>query len=188
MITKKLCLITISGLFLFFGTGLHSMEIEESIDINEAIKNRSQQYPLSGYSKIWVVAAPRTGSTLIYNILRYLFKDDPKSQLRTSRIQDVWRVHCLPGQIREDTFYVYLTRDPINACFSHIRIRRGFYKNKPETEATINSIINSYMAGMRAISKLRRTNAAVLELRYEDFDDNFDCGAPRNLDTGIRNI
>ena len=48
----------------------------EYIDLTSFIDTRTQQYNITPYHRIFVCSPYRTGSTYVFNILRFLFEDD----------------------------------------------------------------------------------------------------------------
>ncbi len=90
---------------------------EEFIDLTTFLQKRTQQHPIIGYKKIYLATPPRTGSTLVYNVLRYLFENEDPYDWEQNYDNLVVKSHS-DYKIKKDGIYVVTIRNPIEACLS----------------------------------------------------------------------
>jgi len=62
--------------FLFFMNA--TCQAQENYDVETLPTLRTQQYAAGTYKSIIIFASSRTGSSLVYNVFRFLFEDDSK--------------------------------------------------------------------------------------------------------------
>src|SRR5690606_9641364 len=99
------------------------------LDIEQLPKLRAGKYPLHKYQQIVIYSAPRTGSSLLYNVLRFLFEEDqflnsPHNYFDAQKV--VLKTHKntdLSTLSKERILYIVPIRNPMNACISNHRIR-----------------------------------------------------------------
>lgn len=111
------------------------------------------------------IAGPRTGSTLIFNVLNYLFEDKNYDWESAGEMR-VRKKHSFHRWSRLNKKHLYLIqtiRDPLNIIVSQ------YLKDK-----TVKLRTYDPMSMIHRIKKLNRHTFKHLVLRYEDFDhDNF---------------
>ena len=137
-------------IFLNLNTICHSKEI---YDVEILPSLRSQQYPLNLNKKIIIFSAPRTGSSLTYNIFRFLFEDDSmifsrhddfnldRFVLKTHRFEELKLIN------EENVTYIFTLRNPIHTCLSHYAVLASlgkFPKKLLNTYTDINSILQGH--------------------------------------------
>lgn len=146
-----------------------------SFDVETLPSRRTRQYPMGSYDKIAVFSASRTGSSLVYNIFKFLFEDqkhlsDPHNNFNLAR--SVLKTHrqCdIDLLSKTNTLYIVPIRNPLHACISNFRIRthptihiQRFCKNRLAKQK--NSLLFA--------EKLKESGCDVVFLRYEDFANN----------------
>src|SRR6185437_3936462 len=99
----------------------------EMLNVETLPTLRTQQYSLSSYKKIVVFSAPRTGSSLVYNVFRYLFEN----QENLFHAHHAFNQSCLVlkthkpselGLIEESpVLFVIPIRNPVDAIISNFR-------------------------------------------------------------------
>lgn len=163
------------GILICFADYCYS---EEKLDVEMLPTLRSKQYLCEQYQKFVVFSAPRTGSSAIYNVFRYLFEDNDKLSdhhnkfdlkrkvLKTHRFVDVGRLVC-----NDDVLFIFTLRNPIDACISNYRINTKENLNFKEYAADLMYQQSDYLefaVGLQSIGK------NVLILKFEDFSVNID--------------
>jgi len=157
-------------LFLFFFLS----KAYAVLDVESLPLSRTCRYPIGPYEKMVVFSAPRTGSSLIYNLARFLFElpeglNHPhdrfikqKTVLKTHRYNEIKSLRG--GKI----LYLVPIRDPLNAAVSTYRIttrpvedEKNFCKFLIQTQA-------------RHLSFAEKLKGAVLFIKYEDFENDLD--------------
>ena len=93
--------------------------IQDTFDVETLPCFRTKQYCMGPYKKIIVFSAPRTGSSLAYNIFRFLFEDESKIfshhndfnqnrlVLKTHKFTELARVE------EKDVLYIFTIRNPL---------------------------------------------------------------------------
>jgi hypothetical protein len=148
-----------------------------ALDIETLPSLRSEQHPLAPYEKVVIFSAPRTGSSLTYNVFKFLFEKDThlsssheewekdRFVLKTHRFQDL-------ESIREDNIlYVVTVRNPIAAGISNYRIApRPLTDIRKFAERVMLRHQNyiTYAEGMK------KKGVSVLFVKYEELDRNMD--------------
>lgn len=156
-------------LVLIFST-CHGKKVEP---LNRVYHNRSKQYSKNPYKKIIQVSSPRTGSTVVYNILRYLFED--KRNLNKEGFNNfnmnVIKSHELKEEIlNKDYTYVVTIRDPVDTIYSNCKI----YFKKEVPQHKIDHCVYYYFYFLQQVEKYKSEGYKFILLRYEDFCDKFD--------------
>lgn len=149
----------------------------ESFDVEKLPMLRTQQYPIHSFEKIALFSLPRTGSSLVYNIFRYLFEAPENFSyfhnefnlnclvLKTQRFEEIKQVDGSP------IIYIVTIRNPIDSITSHYRI----YSHKIHNiQNFVKFRIAIYMEFLKFYEDLRQKGKDVLFLKYEDFAENID--------------
>lgn len=131
------------------------------IDINLAMKNRDRIYPLLNYDQICIISPCRTGSTLVFNMFRFLFEYDVNIDCFDNGKSVVRKSHFIK-QVNEKTLYLFVMRNPIDTCFSMYRV---FNNN-------FDDIVDMYLNQMRHYSYLVEQKISIYSIKYEQFNDN----------------
>lgn len=148
----------------------------QSIDLSNFHHLREYQYSTGKYRKIILVTPTRTGSTLAYNILRYLFED--QNHLNTSGFENrehiVMKSHRFKVELDhiesgEMTIYFVTVRHPVDAIMSRFRLRK-----KEPTIKDVQMAIQEDLAIWKSIDDLIAKKQNVILLKFEDFCNNFD--------------
>lgn len=157
--------------FLF--TAIQAEEIRNPIDLDTCINERTQQYPLDGYSGVCLVSPLRTGSTLVYNILRILFENLNSSAL-VRKTHDL--NHLATTNPAANHLYVFTLRDPADSCFSWYRVmnEKNGKELTPLTQNYIQDIVIGIVHQWNLLHQLQALNKEVIVLKYEDFVNNPD--------------
>ncbi len=139
------------------------------IDIATCIEARTQQYPMNGYEQIVVFAPYRTGTTYVYNIMRFLFEsEEMKYAPRGEDIQselNVCKTH-LPQMPKPGTAIICTIRNPLDACFSLYRVLSS---TQAVCEADIEKIVEGHMGVWVLSLPFLLNNRKCILLRYEEF-------------------
>lgn len=161
-------------LVVFFFFNSSKVYSEEEINIDKCIEQRTQQYPLNGYKQICVYSPDRTGSTLVFNILRILFEDEKnknrsgwRNKIRKNDLI-VCKTHAMPP-LNNEIAYVFTMRNPIDACFSLCRL-----SIKDNSAKNIKMYAKDQMDRWNGLERLLSHNLKVVVLKYEEFNDNMD--------------
>ena len=151
------------------------------ISIQDEYSKRTRQYSTNGYKKILLYSPYRTGSTLVYNVLKFLFEKsyflDKDSWQDSNAI--VGKTHIL-GRIEPSTFIFCTIRNPVDACFSGYRviISSKYSLMAPYQkidEMALDSAVDDYIAQMESIDDLLRQKMRnITFLPYEDFNSNME--------------
>jgi hypothetical protein len=145
----------------------------EFIDIANCINDRTKQYPLKDYTGIYLLSPARTGSTVVFNILRFLFESEENKSKPGYK-----NFNCLVNKTHhlytaeEDYLYVFTIRNPIDATFSHYRIKRG--EGNENIGKLVYKLASAQISLWRNLEKLLSLGRKVIILRYEDFVNNID--------------
>ncbi len=149
----------------------------EILDIETLPLQRSQRYPIGPYHKIVVLSAPRTGSSVVYNIFRFLFEEEG-SLVKSHRFEldrYVVKTHRLDQlsmlPVEEKVLFVIPLRHPVDACISNYRISPNSDQNLKEFTKRIVQRHKSYF---EFYDELQITGKDVFFLRYEEFADDLD--------------
>lgn len=101
---------------------------QDFLDVETLSTLRTRQYPLNPFQKVVVFSAPRTGSSLVYNVFRYLFENEnyllfPHNQFDLNRF--VLKTHNFGESsllIGSNVLFIVTLRNPIQAAISYVRI------------------------------------------------------------------
>jgi hypothetical protein len=134
-------------------------------------------YPRGKYENIVVFSAQRTGSSLVYNIFKFLFEDDSELLSDHSKF-DLGRVVLKTHRFSEldstnktNTLCIFTFRNPIQASISNFRIcMRSSINNKELAKEFIQKHYAYFLFHKK--KELEKWN--VLNMRYEDFSNNID--------------
>jgi hypothetical protein len=150
---------------------------DEISDIEALPSLRTQRYPMEPYKKIVVFSAPRTGSSLMYNICRFLFEkethfshrhddfDQSSSVLKTHKYADADALK--EGEI----LYIVPIRNPLDACASTYRIRPF---PEQQEQSYCKALVSRQLNHLIFMEKKKEAGAQVAFIKYEDFADNLD--------------
>lgn len=165
-------LFRIAFIAMFFLSAVKIHADEEMIDLLTFIHQRTHQYPLPNGEKIFLLTPPRTGSTLVYNVLRFLFMDINEKPWYHRYQNLVIKDHDI-HQFLPRFNYVVTIRNPVDACISLYRT------SYPEDHAVIyekmlDLSVNAQLKSFRSINKILERRYKLTVLHYEDFVDDFD--------------
>ena len=161
-------------IFLNLNTICHSKEI---YDVEILPSLRSQQYPLNLNKKIIIFSAPRTGSSLTYNIFRFLFEDDSmifsrhddfnldRFVLKTHRFEELKLIN------EENVTYIFTLRNPIHTCLSHYRVVK---EKKMSNKTFAKDLVNRHYRYLTFFEEMKNKGKKIAWLKYEDFSDNIE--------------
>lgn len=149
---------------------------EEFLDFKTQMENRTRIYPLENYERIYIISPSRTGSTVVCNVMRFLFEPQLVETV-SSPDQKVHRSHLLPEHLYQShqrgeplkddgTLYFYTKRHPVEICFSLYRIN---YHSR-----NLQKIAGLAMGHFRNMSPVINDRPNFVPLEYEDFNENFD--------------
>ncbi len=156
-----------------FFTSLNGCCEDEIIDLRTFLKERTQQYPhQKEFKAIYVNTPPRTGSTLVYNILRFLFESENHYPYSNNHQNLIIKTHDY-NLIKKDILYVFTLRNPIDACFSHY-LAYCSDKKKILPLGILDAIVHTQLKSIRYLERLILNEANIVILKYEDFVDDFD--------------
>lgn len=142
---------------------------ESALDISNFYGLRTKQYSLGNVDQIIQFSPPRTGSTLLFNILKFLFENEQYLQstsigLVESLPQNVIKTHDLLGTYPNNAFFFVTIRHPIPSILSIFRVL-----NSPLNDKTIRTHLQNYIRRLNEIDRLIRKGKNVVVLRYEEF-------------------
>lgn len=149
----------------------------EPLDIESLPSLRMKQYSADPHKKIVVFSAPRTGSSLTYNIFRFLFeKSENISSFHNSFDQNclVLKTHKFAElELLEDknVLYIVTIRNPIDAIISNYRISPQKIKNIGEFTKNLMQKHKEYLL---FCEQLKESGNTVIFIKYEDFKDDFE--------------
>ncbi len=158
-------------LFLFLGFSKGFSE-EEFVDLRTFVQERTHQYPLLVGRKICLITPLRTGSTFVYNVLRFLFEYEDHRPWLENRLNLVVKSHHL-NALEEDVIYVVTMRNPIDACVSLYRVNSTMFGEEKALE-TIDEIVQLQVNSFYCVDRLIYESQKVIVLKYEEFVDDFD--------------
>lgn len=150
---------------------------QEVYDVELLPALRTKRYDAGNYKKIVVFSAPRTGSSLVYNICRFLFEDDSKllahhNDFSLNRL--VLKSHKF-SEIKlikkEKAFYIFTLRNPLTASISNYRICMQKVIND---KFLAKEIVQRHYKVLLFSEYIEKKGRSVLKLKYEDFANNLD--------------
>jgi predicted O-linked N-acetylglucosamine transferase (SPINDLY family) len=124
---------------------------------------------MSATKKIIQWSPPRSGSTLVWQILDRLFEDPEYTENKWYQPNIVQKTHTLDYSMLNNPNYYFVTtiRNPIDCMVSFMTV------NKEEfTKESIDKNINTYINYFNIVQLVRRSNNSIV-LRYEQFYDDF---------------
>lgn len=148
-------------------------------NIYKIFYERSKQYNTKSYEHIYQLSPARTGSTLIYNILMFLFKDTENfsknsySNDNSSKVSKHDSFSCI--KVNDKNIYFITVRNPYEAIYSTACVSLEFinYQRSLYPEDIIRYVAQ-YFSIIELSQHLQKNNCKVVLLKYEDFNDNFD--------------
>ncbi len=143
---------------------------EDFIDLRTFIKERTQQYPLNVCNKIYLNTPPRTGSTLVYNVLRFLFENDDHKPWDGNFWNLIVKSHGDPF-LRSDVIYITTIRDPVEACLSQYRVYCS-QKKKILPIEVLYQIVHEQLRSFKHLEKLVSNKMRLIILEYEEIVDD----------------
>ena len=159
----------------FISTSCHSDEI---LQIETLPRIRTQHYSIAPYRKVVIFSAPRTGSSLVYNVFRFLFEEEEQ----LSHAHDEFRPDCsvlkthkssdLDLLAERNVLYVVPIRNPIHAAVSTYRIRVNSVKDNEDFSA---KNIGKQGRALRFADSMKEAGRSVVFIKYEDFSENLDA-------------
>jgi hypothetical protein len=148
--------------FLLFWTSASSDE--PFIDLKELLSHRTRQYVVQSAQEICLNTPQRSGSTLVYNILRFLFDSQTLSLVPKLHRFD----HFAPN-----TLYICTLRHPVDASLSYYRALSNGRTTSP-SKGDLEWIVGQQVQAFQYLEALVARGYPCLFLRYEEFVDNFD--------------
>jgi hypothetical protein len=145
-------------------------------DVETMPEHRTQAYSTGPYKRIVIFSAPRTGSSLVYNIFKFLFEKDSclsdHHYLITDRV--VLKTHR-PDQINQieknGTLYIFTIRHPFDASKSTYRITtRQILDNKAFAKELVQRQRNCLLIS----KKMEKDGHRIIRLKYENFVHDLD--------------
>jgi|GEM_PF-2353374 hypothetical protein len=149
----------------------------EFLDVETLPILRTKQYSMGSHRKVVIFSAPRTGSTLVYNIFRFLFEDHKNfSQSHNVFSQNnlVLKTHRFnqPKTLRgNNILYVVPIRDPLETSISTYRIRAQLPAN---LQNWCKWVVHNQVNHLVYAEKRKEAGHDVLFIKYEDFEGNLD--------------
>ena len=150
---------------------------DEVLNLESLPTLRTKLYPLNPYKKIVVFSAPRTGSSLTYNVVRLLFQNESSILSR----HDDWnqdcfvlrthRFHELQLLEESNTLFIVTIRNPIDSVVSNYRINPSPIQN---IHNFTKWLIHRYVEYIQFCENMKKEGRNVIFLRYEDFAENLD--------------
>jgi predicted O-linked N-acetylglucosamine transferase (SPINDLY family) len=121
------------------------------------------------YKQIIQWSPPRTGSTLVWQILDALFEDPEYQENKWLKPNIVKKTHALQHESLNDPTCVFITtiRNPIDSMVSYMIV-----KKEPFTKESILKHIDMYKSNFNLIPLVQKTQHHTI-LRYEEFYDNY---------------
>ena len=116
--------------------------------------------------KIVQYSPPRTGSTLLFNILLFLFEE--KSHYTTPmdlQNRKVIKSHFLLKETNQKTYYITSIRHPYDIITSRLR--------KKNSRCVHNGDIQRVVRDFQRVNALQQTKKNLLILKYENFYNNY---------------
>lgn len=151
---------------------------QEIYDVETVPYLRTKEYPTPSRKKIVIFSAPRTGSSLVYNIFRFLFEEDAKLNehhnsfnldrvvLKTHRIGEIQLLE------KENAICIFTFRNPFDACVSNFRIcTRSFIDHKKFAQELVHRHSNALLF----TEKLEKEGRHMIRLKYENFSDHLEA-------------
>lgn len=160
----------------FFTLCLLCLELAaETLDVETLAQLRTRQYSKQPYDKIVVFSAPRTGSSLIFNVFRFLFEEEDclgfphnkfylnRSVLRTHKVSEI--KHMMEKE--KNVLYIVTLRDPLQTILSTCRIRSKPIK---DMQTFCRKIISKLVEVFTVIKDLENAGLSVVVLKFEEIE------------------
>ncbi len=145
---------------------------EPIIDLRTFVNERTHQYSFQGAEKIYVNTPPRTGSTLVYNVLRFLFERNNPRSSDDPALNVIGKFHD-PALFDRIAIYVSTLRHPFDAALSFYRVlSNGYGTLLPLSH--LDYIVKSQVNAFKYLDALRARGFPCLILRFEEFANDFD--------------
>lgn len=148
------------------------------LDLEILPYSRTQCYSTTPYDHIIIYSAPRTGSSLVYNVFRYLFENEKDLALPHDPFQMEGKVHKTHDRKnikkfqKKKTLCIVPIRDPIAASISKFRT----LDTRPQNiQKWCRSQISKQGKYLQKIETLQNSGYHVLILKYEEIVNNFDA-------------
>ncbi len=160
--------------FMFFMIIGHA---QEEFDVETLPEGRTQKYSFPPYEKLVVFSSPRTGSSLTYNVCRFLFEETENlSKPHNGWTQDrlIYKTHQfddLDKLTKKNILYVVTVRNPLDSIISHYRVMVSKVTNIREF---VRRLVLKNRDCMNHIEDLKRDGCNVLIVKYEELDGNLD--------------
>lgn len=149
----------------------------EYLDIETLPIHRTKKYEADGFKKIIIFSAPRTGSSLTYNIFRFIFEEDSKlfshhNDFSQDRLVLKTHKHDALNEVKEkDVLYIFTIRNPLEACISNARICPRVIKDQ---QAFAKELLNRHKRAILLCNQLQLQGRKVAWLKYEEFSKDLD--------------
>lgn len=163
--------------FLLFFLAVGTCHGQEIYEVETLPCLRTKQYPLNSYNKIIVFSPPRTGSSVVYNAVRFLFEDNnhllsfhdsfdkARSVLKTHKID-------LINAIKDrNALYIVTIRDPLQSCISNYRIYPYLILDNQDFA---KKLVARYVNYFSFLEKMKKNGYKTALLKYEDFGNNLE--------------
>ncbi len=152
---------------------------EEILDVETLPSLRSKQYSMIPYEKIVIFSSPRTGSSLTYNIFRFLFENDSQIYSNHNNFEinrNVLKTHKYAEADTldniENVLYIFTIRDPFSASVSNYRICP---RTITDTRSFVEYLVKRHEEALLYMERKDFEGKKVLKLFYEDFANNIDA-------------
>lgn len=149
----------------------------EFLDVETLPFSRMQQYSLGSYRRIVIFSAPRTGSSLTYNVCRFLFERQENLDHAHNEFHleyNVLKTHKLSEvemAARNDVLYIITVRPPLDSILSAYRILPVQVRNEKQWCKTQ---IDQQVKYFNYINEMRSKGRNILLIKYEDFQNNLE--------------
>jgi len=145
---------------------LSSAFCEKPLTLTEKLQDRNRKYPTANYNKVMQISPHRTGSTLVYNILRYLFEDgrNLSSSGFNNKNHKVIKSHVTYHFNFDREIYFVTIRDPLESFYSWCTAH-----SIKENDEKFISHIEEDIECWKEINSLLKKKKKVVVLRYEEF-------------------
>jgi hypothetical protein len=151
--------------------------VEGYLDVETLPGLRTKRYSTGTYDKVLVYSAPRTGSSLVYNVLRFLFErgqylSQPHNAFHPGCL--VLKTHLFKqmDQLKnENVLYIVTLRDPIEASISFYRIGMPPVKN---LQLWCKGLMEAQAERLRSAERKKEEGFDVFFLKHEDFTKDLD--------------
>lgn len=160
---------------LLLSLAVSAQEIYQDVESVPAL--RTQSYPAKDYKHIIIFSAQRTGSSLVYNVFRFLFEDSDKLFARHNNFTSdrvVLKAHTSKKFLSVDparTLCIFTFRNPWDASISNYRICT---RKTIENKAFAQKLINRHASYLLFSEQLQQKGQSLIRLKYEDFVDDLD--------------